>query len=255
MKDTGLEPLLQRFGVEIANERIISLSRDGPAERVLVIGNPDARATNPVAAALGNEMVVMLNVRPVHSLPAPPNRPGMPSPYQSDPILVAMASNVAPVIWAETDLTHDPNDIVKEILTDEKKAEGKNFTRGGIPVAVAVSESAGPDPNDPHAFMQQSKPGTPRLLAFGNASFLSDAALSTRQGRSRAAGYPNYDVFESSLAWLRERPSSIGLDPKDRKIYQMEPNTNLLRMEFLPWALMAVTVLGLGLGVWVVRRR
>src|SRR2546423_585115 len=71
----------------------------------------------------------------------------------------------------------------------------------------------------------------------------------------QVAGYPNYDVFESSLAWLRERPSSIGLDPKERKIYQIEPTTNFTRMEFLPLGLMIVTVLGLGLGVWVVRRR
>ena len=62
-------------------------------------------------------------------------------------------------------------------------------------------------------------------------------------------------MLASSLAWLRERPSSIGLDPKERKEYQMDANVNLRRMAYLPLGLMFVCVVGLGLGIWVVRRR
>jgi hypothetical protein len=253
MRETGLDPMLQTFGVEITKERIVSYGNP-PAQRVIVIANPEARSSNPVAAALGDEMLVMLDVRPVRNKPAAPNRPGA-MPYRADPILVAMASNIAPLIWVESDLSRDPNDLVEELRKDKNKAEGKGFTRGGVPVAVAVSEAGPPDRNNPHAFMQPSTEGTPRLLAFGNAAFVSDSSLQSRQGPRRATGYPNYDVFESSLAWLRERPQSIGLDPKDRKIYQLEPNANLMRMWFLPIGLMMVTVLALGLGVWVVRRR
>jgi hypothetical protein len=57
------------------------------------------------------------------------------------------------------------------------------------------------------------------------------------------------------LAWLRERPNSIGLDPKDRDRYRLEPTTNIARLMFLPSGLMLLGIVGFGVGVWVIRRR
>jgi len=62
-------------------------------------------------------------------------------------------------------------------------------------------------------------------------------------------------LIASSLAWLRERPENIGIEAKKREYYIMDPNANISRMIWLPFGLMMFSVVGLGLGVWVVRRR
>jgi hypothetical protein len=256
MRETGINSFLQAYGVEISKERIISFSdrQQSNARRVYAIGNPEARATNPVAAALSEELVELEDARPVKATPIAPNRMGTP-PYQSDSLLITVSTNFSPFMWVESDLSRDPDVLVAEIRKDHNKGEKKGITRVPIPVAVAVTDAGVPDPSDPHAAFKPPPPGTPRLLAFGNAAFVSDAALQGRPGQERGAGYPNYDVFESSLSWLRERPQSIGLDPKDRKLYQMDKDTYLVRMYLLPVAVMGIVIVGLGTGVWVVRRR
>jgi hypothetical protein len=57
------------------------------------------------------------------------------------------------------------------------------------------------------------------------------------------------------LSWLRERPNNIGVDAKKRETYALSPAADLSRMFWIPSILMVVGVIGLGAGVWVVRRR
>ena len=57
------------------------------------------------------------------------------------------------------------------------------------------------------------------------------------------------------LSWLRERHNNIGIDAKKRESYTFSPNADLNRMFLLPSILMLAAVIGLGAGVWIVRRR
>jgi hypothetical protein len=87
----------------------------------------------------------------------------------------------------------------------------------------------------------------PRMIVVGDASFVSNPNMVENKRI-------DYSLFASFLAWLRERPQNIGIEHKKRDVYQLEPSTNVSRMILLPFALMALGVFGLGLGVWVVRR-
>ena len=159
-------------------------------------------------------------------------------------------------LWTSPRIEADPEQLWEEMVKDPRNAPVRmRLMSTGVAVSEAGMEF---NPMAPHPMPKDS---TPRLLVFGNAWFVSDANLGgpgrerDRFGRSAQAGYPYYDLFASSLAWLRERPSSIGLDPKERKEFRLKEGANLARMEYLPLGLMMVAIVGVGLGVWVVRRR
>src|SRR5262249_16958751 len=99
-----------------------------------------------------------------------------------------------------------------------------------------------------HAAMTQSGEGTPRVVAVGDSTFVSNVLV----GKERR-GY--YDLFLSIVSWLRERPTDVGIEPKKQDIYEPDPGASLNRMVYLPTGLMLVGIIGLGTGVWVVRRK
>ena len=47
----------------------------------------------------------------------------------------------------------------------------------------------------------------------------------------------------------------MGIEPKKRDFYTVSPTASLSKMVLLPGLLAAVVIIGLGTGVWVVRRR
>jgi hypothetical protein len=90
----------------------------------------------------------------------------------------------------------------------------------------------------------------PRLAVFGCASFASNRFM------TESSGGPQYVLFSSTLAWLRERPANIGLEPKKRNIFVLNASDeSVRRMRYLPAAILLIGVAGLGTGVWLVRRR
>src|SRR5262249_23922771 len=111
-----------------------------------------------------------------------------------------------------------------------------------VSVVVAVTEM-GP------AADGSSKP-EPRLVVVGNANFVCNWVMAEGSG-----GDPYFDLFLSSLSWLRERPSNIGVAPKKREYYQIAATASASRLIWLPTILMLVGIVGLAAGVWVVRRR
>jgi hypothetical protein len=245
-ENLGLEAFLTKFNVEVGNNRILDV--DGqPPNRVAVLANSGLSGSNPVAAALEGVVLLWLDTRTVQPAGGG-DRPPIPMNFQPAELLLAVPSR-GQIIFPETNLKADPAEIIQDLIAElqkgnRQKLEAKRPARR-LTVGLAVSEGSGMPPMmNPH---MPQPPSTPRLLVFGNAQFVSDAVLS----RSGA----NYDVLASSVAWLRERPSSIGLAPKEHKEYQMEATTSLARLVLLPFGLMSITIIGLGFGIWVVRRR
>jgi hypothetical protein len=249
---TGLESLLTSFNVEVGNDRILSLNERAP-DRVIVTANPELRETNPVATALEGIGFVMSRVRTM--LPKGDMNPiQQGSPFRAETLLIAVAQREP--IWAETDFALNAAQLAQDVLANPRKPENQEkiaqiLSNRVLPVGVAVSEAPPMDPMSPHGRLGQKGSAKPRLIAIGNAAFASDQNLGGPQGASS----PLFDLITSSLAWLRERPNSIGLDPKDRDRYRLEPTTNILRLVFLPSGLMLMMIVGMGVGVWVVRRR
>jgi hypothetical protein len=57
------------------------------------------------------------------------------------------------------------------------------------------------------------------------------------------------------LDWLSERPTSLGVGARSLKYYSLDQTTSGVALVFLPGVVAIVVILGLGLGVWTVRRR
>jgi hypothetical protein len=241
MGQTGLEKFVQELGVEVGNDRIVCAGTQDPLD---VVVGAEARGTNPVVAMYreNHRPILMHDVRTVDAAHAPGASPD----YQAEPILLA-----APQfgIWKETNLN---TDVIAEVeaLTKPERFEDlqKKVSRTPLPVAVAVSEmGAPPDPSDPHGFMNRQQ--QPRMLVFGDATWVDNKHMGE-------AG--QFDLFTSSLAWLRERPDIGKLEPKERKLFVLEagdPNKVYWYMFLLPAVLVVVGIVGLGANIWIVRRR
>ena len=135
------------------------------------------------------------------------------------------------------------------MLNDPQKATQK-LSRVPLSLAVAVSETKGQGlpPGHPGA----SKDSTPRLLVFGDGTWVSNSMM----GGADTAD-THMDLFTSSLAWLRERPTiGEGATGRERTTFSLGvTDEQATRLVFLPGVLMLIGVVTLGGGVWVMRRR
>jgi hypothetical protein len=253
MASLGLERLLADYDVDVTNERVLRATREPRPDRVIVTPNPDLKGRNPLATLFEGIGIPMSDVRVIRPRTAGP-RPGEMPRWQA----VELMATAHPIfqqsyVIAETDMG-PPAEVMADYF-EKRRDELKKRLVVTLPVAVSVSEPGAPDPGDPHAFMGGGRgEGAPRVIVIGDSAFVSNEALGARAGREEGSS-PGYDLFSSALAWLREKPGSMGIEPKDRGSYTMKQTTNLRAMLLFPLGLMSFAVVGLGLGVWVVRRR
>lgn len=241
---SGLEALLAEYNVQVGNDRILTVGRAPTPLDVNAI--PDPQSANPVAKAFAPSPDTFMlfrfnNVRSVE----PAESKG--ASRNADRLMIAPA-RFGIVLEKRFDV--DPVDTVSALRADEDRLE-KALVDKPISIAVGVTEGAAPPgmPRDKDHSGQFRE--TPRMIVFGSANWLTDDSMQGSQGPLRV------DLFQSCLSWLREK-SSIGkkIDPKKRKEY--EPNLavqDASRALFLPLGLLLLGVIGLGTGVWVVRRR
>src|SRR5207302_9963874 len=116
-----------------------------------------------------------------------------------------------------------------------------------LTIAVMVSESPRAMPG------ASAAPEKPKLVVFGDATFVSNAL----GGRSGEAFSIMFDIFAGALDWLRERPTNIGIEPRMAATFELNPEAQLkeTQLKFLPLLVSVIGVVGLGLGVWLVRRQ
>jgi hypothetical protein len=236
MEKTGLEELVGGYGVTAGDSRILNMSLDNPLE-VYVFPNTDSE--NPIAKTFysGSKITTFSfsDVRTVQPAPPSPARN-----YATDIILEASPQLG---IWAEDNLGADPQELRAAIGRNREKLVQK-LSRGPLPVAVAISESSLP-PGHPGIGGGTQKPV---MVVFGDATWVSNAYANRRS---------NFNLFTSCVSWLRERPE-IGVmpNPPKKPTYEFTaPEDAAYRMLWMPGVLMLVAVIGLSMGVWLVRRR
>ena len=225
---TGLESLLGEFGVQLSNEFLVSDPRETvregfPPTLVEIMANPSgAGGRNPITQSLGRSVVESLYVRPVQG-----SGEGQ---FQSVPLLL---TNARIPLWHETDFDINVVQVFRQILRDPRFAKEKRWGLQNDPVGVLVSEG-----------------GRPRLAVYGTASFASDALTEQAVERIRHLG-----LVGNTLDWLRERPSNIGIEPRAYRNYSLDKNVDAIRLLVVPLGLTCLAVIGLGAGIWLVRRR
>lgn len=243
MVRTGLEPFLQEHNVGAPRERLLTFKLRFDLEPLDVIAvMNDQLETNPVVAAFHDRLFKFTDCRPLEAMPSLGA-----GRWQAQTLMLSNSFS-----FPQADFAAAPGAVVGDLRRDvdvfRKKVE-EIQKRGPIPLVVAVSESS-MDPRDPHAAMRGPQPGKPRMVVFGTASVAANQAVS--QNRSSAL------LIASCLDYLRERRAGLSaIPPKQQDYYEPQPKTDdqMRRMIWLPPILIVVSILGLGTGVWIVRRR
>jgi hypothetical protein len=242
MLPTGLEPLLQAMGAQAGNARVLTLQ--DPAHPADIEAATSRTSRNPVAKAFAAPNRAIFHF---HDARPMKRALGAPGPFASEELVVTESEPV----WEETDLVTPPATIARERV----QQPGAKYSDQPISLAVAVSERKADVPND-MAHAAVSGEGQPRLVAFGDAGWLSNDGLLGSRDK-----YAKYALFTSCLSWLREKPD-IGATPveadetKSRVPYVPNISTDASwTLQLLPLAQMVLVIVAGGIGVWLVRRR
>jgi hypothetical protein len=244
---TGVESLLARYKVQLGMNRIESLRSADPTV-ITALAPPNSPNSIAKAFSPSEDQITIFDFRNVRTVePAGEGPGGGPS---VDQLMIAPA---ALGVWAETNFDVDPlskQERLRTLAQEDRAAAFKELSKKNLCLAVAVSESSGGGaPRDmAHAGLTKD---TPRMVVFGSAGWISEESLVGGRGVSRM------DLFNSCISWLREK-ASIGqvIPAKKRKEYDLNiPPQDTDRLKWLPLSLMLLGIVGLGTGVWVVRRR
>jgi hypothetical protein len=245
MVKTGLEDLVAQYNVKVGDERLLQYyvnrdfanlaanPEDIPAKPPAPRDPKDSSLLAQLYRAFANSYLMLNRARPVGPNPEPKGEVRF-----VPAVLLEVPSTFH---WAEPDLKTDARLLVSR--TPQEEIAKKSGTRQTV--AMVVSEV------HPRRQGAEEKEPTPRMAIFGDASFIGNAALSPQNA---TAGL-SVGMFQSTLGWLRASKPAIGIPPKKNDIFIMRRDTPLSKVFFLPGLLALVGIGGLGLGVWVVRRR
>jgi hypothetical protein len=234
VQKTGLEGLLGELNVRLGDRFLYTPPTEQHEEPVVIPATftQEARVTrHPVATAISKAVntIQMPFAREVAALNANPALRGM----------ALLASN-SPT-WLEEDPIRQAqfNNVLLELAQKDTVRAAKQFRQSARPLGVLVTEGT-----------------TARAAVFGCAEFASDLAA---EGLSPESAPITFDLIGVTIDWLRERPSvaSVEIKAKQYQEYKFpEPSAvSATRLVYLPLALGLLAVVGLGVGVWVVRRK
>ena len=237
LKNSGLEGLLKRYGVEVnANEFLLRVPDLRNLDPTSFLAAPPAKTEHTLASKFIRNRILMRRsarvVRPAE----------MPGRYKAETVLQVDVPplGVAGQIVAEKDVSvlRDPFGYMVGLSEEPVKLFPK-ASREPVSVAVAVKDVA----------VKDTDADKPRMVVFGDTDFITNVEFA----RSPTAT-TNYNFLVSAIEWMAER-EGIGAQPKDHKIYQLPEDVNFSRMVFLPAWLMMLTLTVTGVSFWVVRRR
>jgi hypothetical protein len=227
---TGLEGLLLEFQVRLDPRVLVGLPTRGlePYDATAGFSVASMRARNPVAMALGEKSLFRSALwRQV--APAPGGQA-----YRAVPLL--LTADRDRYTWLEDHAygRGEFDQVVKQLGNNPAVQAAKQITDEPRPLAVAVSEGdAG------------------RVVVVGNGLFVSDQYAMRSRGEP-----PGFDLVSGSVDWLRERPQ-LGITVENKKYveFKFPATTDQTRGLLLPLLLSVTLVGGLGISVWMIRRR
>jgi hypothetical protein len=219
LKKCGLEEWLKKFNVDVGADFVLHppIKHQLLRDPRIVLANVPLESENLLAKKLRAELYVFNTVRVV--------RAGTKADkYQTETLL-----EVSPQwkCWTENNVEAFAG-LLSYTLQAYEDGTREPSTKP-IPIAVTVREG-----------------DKPRLVVMGDTEFISNASLSDL----------SYGIIASAIDWLSDRPG-VGARPKESGTYTLSPKAaeNINRMANLPLLLMALSIIGTGVGLWVVRRR
>ncbi len=250
MLKTGLEPVLTPFGVALS-DRFLYYVPDNqipdPRVTIAVVAREAKAANNPVALAFesGLGQLPLLDCREVTKAPG--------GASQAVTLLATVRGRQS---WTQADYAANPlaameaiNNRSEAIRAAKTPAERQTLidafrndyriTDQSLSLAVLVSE-------------RDKDKEVARVAVFGSGWLASDdASGQSLRGQSTAW----QDLLGSTLDWARDRPVVPGLTEKEYGQYTLKPGFDRPRLVYVPLGIGLLIVLGLGAGVWVIRRK
>lgn len=225
MQNSGLEELLKRYGVDISDEFMLQLTERGGTAQVSAT---PPRSENVLAKSFAGKSIAMrMSARVV--------RPAVGSPFKGETILQVETAGRFIFVEKDVKVFNRLLPYFVELAQDPVKRAAA-AAKEPIPVGVAASD----------------KDGKPRVVVFGDTEMITnfDLAASSTQ-------LVNYSMTVSALEWMAGREEMSGIQPNLRSEFVLDASVDALywRMVLLPGWLMNLAVVGLGIGIWLVRRR
>jgi hypothetical protein len=237
MKSTGLEAFLKKYNVQLNNDfafRLVTSPND-PFPSTMIVATPPESVETLLAKKFLTKLFFMESVRAVKPLKDAMN-------WKAETILAAPRLEIRPLldqnfVWAEGETSALFNQIQFGLmLARTGKFKSRLGTGEAVPVAVGVKDDK----------------DRPRIVVVGDAELASDLFIA---GRSDIVnGELNFSFLASTLDWLLDRPS-VGIRPKEAGTYSLDANLPRGPMVLIPGWIFVFTILSLGTGIWVVRRR
>lgn len=227
---TGIEDLLAEYNVRVGMEYLYTLPTGAGVDyRAPLVVFSASAVKNPILQTIARittrlQFLYPREISPQNTHPS----------FQASDLLLTVG-----ITWLETTRPADLAARFEEILGNERVQEQVHLSRSPRSVAVTVSEGT-----------------TPRLVAFGSSLVFSDRIAQ----QLRTSNPVTFDLLGVSVDWLRERQTSlaaVNIEAKKYTEYRIPPpnSLNFSRLLWLPLGLGLLTVMGMGAGVWVVRRR
>lgn len=227
----GIEDVLAEFNVRVGMEYLFTLPTSAGIDyRAPLVAFSAAAIKNPILQSIARVTPRLQFAYPREI--APQNTR---SDYQATELLLTTG-----LTWKEETRPTDIAARLEEILSNERVQQQVQLSSEPRPVAVTVTEGT-----------------TPRVVAFGSGLIFSDRIAQ----QSRASSNPlTFDLIGVSVDWLRERQTSVAavnIEAKKYTEYKVPSpaSLNFGRLMWLPLGLGVLSVAGMGVGVWVVRRR
>lgn len=216
--DAGLDALLAEFGVGLDKDMVVDPS--------------------PVAQLFGGSPVVpIVKPSPAHPVSRDLAQTGLAFPTaRSLSVLAGKPVTPTPLAltgeeaWGETD--------IKSLFARGKGAQRDPGEKSGpLPVALAAQRpTAAADKRSAEA----------RLVVVGDGEFF---------GNQFQQLLGNLDFFENAVSWLAEQEDRITIRPRNREASRLFlTSAQVSAIKFLSIDALPVSLLGLGLAVWLVRR-
>lgn len=233
---TGLEDLLKKYGIEVTNEFVLAYGTGNP---LISHASGASDSKNELIALFQNKIITMPTSRAIRK----GNNPSytVETLLEINPKLVVTGRSGpnTQASFAETELEvmHSPNEyLAGKAFFETEKLRARLLAAAPVPVALAATPGG---PGDKGT-------AKPQIYVFGDAEFISDTFASETV---------HADFVRSCLEASSDRPGLKGPRPRQTTHFMADPDTNYYSLSVVPAWIMVFSVLALGAGFWLVRRR
>lgn len=256
---TGLEGVLGSYGVQVGQDILYSVfNREADRDPTITLVTAIPQLSDPeiqdsVEALITNSTskVELRECRSIKPIPANISYDVKALLFAITPMALQGPGGPRVVVWSETVNRPKPIEYVQGLLKSNELLK-KDFPQ--LPPSLAVTVRNKGQQQPPQNPMMQPPPaklGEPRMVVFGDATFLTDTEV-------QATADLGSNMLLNCLAWVRGKPEldSGDVTPRERRAYRLTiDGDTFTRLIWLPPVWLLLSVIMAGVGVAILRRQ